>query len=80
MTDKKAQKNLYGDLDLSNLDFLEHGDFSRIAEKLNQEKGLNVNRFYISMVKRQLVKNGEVMAELLKLGGQRRKKLNQAIA
>lgn len=80
MADKKARKNLYGDLDLSNLDFLEHGDLVRIAEKVKTEKGIDVDRHYVSRVKNMVVKNTEIMVELLKIGGQRRKLLTQAIA
>lgn len=80
MADKKARKNLYGDLDLSNLDFLEHGDLVRVAEKVKEEKGMDVDRHYVSRVKTMVVKNTEIMVELLKIGGQRRKLLTQAIA
>lgn len=70
----------YGGLDLSNLEYLEHGDLIRVAEKMKKEKGIELNRHYISKVKTLFVKNTGVMVELLKIGGERRKLLENAIA
>lgn len=70
----------YGDVDLSNLDHLEHGDLVRVAEKLTKEKGQKIDRNYVSMVKRLVIKNTDVMAELLKLGGERKKLLQKSIS
>lgn len=74
-----AQGRMYGDTDLSNLEHLERGDLIRVAARLRQ-KGIEVDHGYVSKVKKLVVKNTDIMTELLKLGGENRAKLKTAAA
>lgn len=64
----------YGETDLSNLDYLEHRDVSRIA------KDLSTYPQKVSSVRHFKVKDTQVMAALLKKGGERKKTLTEATA
>lgn len=70
--DRKRQ--FYGDLDLTNLNYLDHRDAARIA------KDLDVLQNLVSQVRTFKVKNSVIMAALLKKGGERRKALQDAAA
>ena len=73
----ERKRKMYGDTDLSNLDYLEHRDITRIAEELKKENKL-ITPSYVSKVKCFTLKNTKIMAELLKKGGERRRTLTTA--
>lgn len=68
----RAKAKYPEDLDLSNLEYLERRDLTRVAKDLKQTPD------YVSKIKNLVCKNSEVMAALLKTGGERRKKLQTA--
>lgn len=71
----EAKKHkFYGDTDLSNLDYLEHRDVTRVANDLSTYPQK------VSSVRHFRVKDTTVMAALLKKGGERRKTLTEATA
>lgn len=76
----RDKATMYGNIDLSNLDYLEHRDLIRVAEEIKEATGEEVDPGYLSKVKRFIVKNTNLMAALLKKGGERRKKLETATA
>lgn len=68
------KKQLPAGIDTSNLDYLQYRDVTRVANKLSYTAD------YVSKVKNGLCQNVDVLAELLKVGGENRKKLTEAAA
>lgn len=68
------------DIDLSNLQYLQRRDAVRVALAINKKNERVITPGYVSKVKTLMCLDAEVMAELLKIGGDRKKMLQDAAA
>jgi len=66
------------ELDLSNLEYLQRRDLVRVTKTINDKKIRVVTPGYVSKVKTLVCRDAEVMVELLKIGGERKKMLQDA--
>jgi hypothetical protein len=71
---RARKRQMPAGIDTTNLNFLQYRDVTRVADKMKYTPD------YVSKVKNGLCQNVDVLAELLKLGGENRKKLEQATA
>lgn len=71
---RARKRQMPSGIDTSNLNYLQYRDVTRVAIKMSYTPD------YVSKVKNGLCQNVDVLAELLKVGGENRKKLQNASA